>query len=423
MKFTGQYNHNWRSLAMLVVLAGAAMAQTTPPPTPPATAPAAPAAPAVAGAQDRDEDAAREAARAKREADRAMREQERATARAKLAEDRARRASTARVYMFGEGSYLGVDIQDVTKDRLPALKLKEERGAEVTMVDQDGPAGKAGLKEGDVILSFNGDKVESAEQLKRMIHEIPPGRSVALGVSRNGQAMSLNAKLADRRELGSYAGFNAPHVVIPPMPPIRIPSVEVNFPEVRLYSTALPGLSLEALTPQLGDFFGAPEGHGMLVRSVEKGSAADQAGLKAGDVIIKVGAERIADSGDWRMAVRGKSGPVPVTIVRDKREQTVTVKIPERRGANRDMMVFDSDAREFAFDSKEFEKQMKDMQQQWEKAGKDWEKAGKEFEKTFKFDFRYDDDDAPAVAPKKKIENQQMKKPATTIILKDKTAA
>ncbi|PYX77053.1 MAG: hypothetical protein DMG72_03215, partial [Acidobacteria bacterium] len=79
---------------------------------------------------------------------------------------------------FGTTSYLGVDITDVSADRLSALKLKEERGVEVTMVDQDAPAGKAGLKEHDVILTMNGANIESGAQLRRMIHETPPGRVV-----------------------------------------------------------------------------------------------------------------------------------------------------------------------------------------------------------------------------------------------------
>src|SRR5579872_4889009 len=65
---------------------------------------------------------------------------------------------------FGGGSYLGVDTRDITADRLSDLKLKEEHGVEVTLVDQDAPAGKAGLKEHDVILSINGSQVESVEQ-------------------------------------------------------------------------------------------------------------------------------------------------------------------------------------------------------------------------------------------------------------------
>src|SRR5438132_12788773 len=106
----------------------------------------------------------------------------------------------------GTGSYLGVDISDVTSERLAALKLKDERGVEVTMVDQDAPAGKAGLKEHDVILTMNGTNVESGAQLRRMIHETPPGRLVSLGVSRDGQAMTGKVQLADKHKGYSMMG-------------------------------------------------------------------------------------------------------------------------------------------------------------------------------------------------------------------------
>src|SRR6266481_3916757 len=126
------------------------------------------------------------------------------------------------------GAYLGVDITDVTTERLSALKLKDERGVEVLMVDQDSPAGKAGLKEHDVILTLNGAEVESGAQLRRMIHETPPGRTVTLGISRDGQAQTVKAQLADRRKALAWkdrdGGSNA--FTIPPIPPIP------NFPEI-----------------------------------------------------------------------------------------------------------------------------------------------------------------------------------------------
>src|SRR6476660_2932629 len=114
-------------------------------------------------------------------------------------------------------SYLGVAIRDVTTDRLAALKLKEERGVEITMVDADAPAGKAGLKEHDVILDFNGTAVESEEQLRRLIREVPPGRTVALGISRDGSPMKINVQLADHSKVVAQA---RPRVLIPP-PRIR----------------------------------------------------------------------------------------------------------------------------------------------------------------------------------------------------------
>ena len=89
------------------------------------------------------------------------------------------------------GAYLGVDIADISAERVSALKLKKEQGVEVTMVDQDAPAGKAGLREHDVILTMNGTAIESGAQLRRMIHETPPDRVVTLGLSRDGQPMDV----------------------------------------------------------------------------------------------------------------------------------------------------------------------------------------------------------------------------------------
>src|SRR5438045_3867691 len=101
-------------------------------------------------------------------------------------------------------SYLGIDIRDITSDRVSALKLKDERGVEVTMVDQDAPAGKAGLKEHDVILTMNGTNVESGAQLRRMIRETPAGRLVTLGVSREGQPVTIKVELAARPQSGPW---------------------------------------------------------------------------------------------------------------------------------------------------------------------------------------------------------------------------
>jgi len=235
---------------------------------------------------------------------------------------------------YGEempASYLGIDVRDVTPDRLSALKLKEETGAEIIMVDQDAPAGKVGLKEHDVILQLNGQKIESVEQLRRLLRETPPGRSVTLSLSRDGQSMTLKATLADRRKVMSAmsTGKHPNSFVVPAMPvmpALEIPAIDIN---IRMPSRA--GIVIESLTPQLGEYFGVKNGEGVLVRSVEKGSPAEQAGMKAGDIIIRVDKDRIADRSDWRAAMRKRSGKVPIGIIRERREQTITVTLPETK--------------------------------------------------------------------------------------------
>jgi len=179
------------------------------------------------------------------------------------------------------GSYMGVRTEDVTKDRVAALKLKEESGVEVTMVDQDAPAGKAGIKEHDVITTLNGTKIESEEQLRRMVREIPAGRSVTVGLSRAGQPMTVQVTLADRRQVARSYKMEMATPVIPPMPPMPPMDMDVPNVTVMMQNTSRTGLMVESLTPQLAEFFGAKNGRGgVLVRSVEKGSVAETAGFR-----------------------------------------------------------------------------------------------------------------------------------------------
>jgi membrane-associated protease RseP (regulator of RpoE activity) len=210
--------------------------------------------------------------------------------------------------------------------------LKEEKGVEVTMVDQDAPAGKAGIKEHDVILSMNGTPIDSGAQLRRMIHETPPGRVVAFGLSRDGQPMTVKVQLADKHKefaMGDrdMKNFNV-HVPEIHIPDIDIPSINM----VMVTSSARSGLSVENITPQLGEFFGVKNGNGVLVRAVEKGSRAEKAGFRAGDVIVKVNNQPVHDTGDFTHAVRSRSGAaVSVGVIRDKKEQNLNLTLPERK--------------------------------------------------------------------------------------------
>src|SRR5258708_17533515 len=212
--------------------------------------------------------------------------------------DPAQTAQTKVYTLSGSHSYLGVDIQDVSSDRVGPLKLKEERGVEITMVDQDAPAGKAGLKEHDVILDFNGSKVESGEQLRRFIRETPPGPTVTLGISRDSNPMSIKVELAHRNKViagAQHAWAVQPMPSMPQMPAMpRIPSMDI---QVFAYSPYL-GVQVESIGRQLGEYFGIKDGEAILIKSVEKNSPAEKAGLKAGDVIIRAYNERVSDRSD-----------------------------------------------------------------------------------------------------------------------------
>jgi serine protease Do len=233
----------------------------------------------------------------------------------------------------GTSSYLGVDIADITTERLSALKLKEEKGVEVTMVDQDAPAGKAGIKEHDVILTMNGTTIESGAQLRRMIHETPPGRVVTFGLSRDGQPLTIKLPLGDKHTEYSMVSpdmknfhINVPDIHV--MPDIDIPSINV----IMATTSARSGLMVENITPQLGEFFGVKNGNGVLVRSVEKGSRAEKAGFRAGDVVVKVNDQPVHDTSDFTHAVKSRSGDsVSVGVIRDKKEQNLNLTLPEHK--------------------------------------------------------------------------------------------
>ena len=247
-----------------------------------------------------------------------------------------------RVWSFsgGSGAYLGIDTRDVNAERKQALKLPEERGVEITLVDKDAPAGKAGLRENDVIMEFNGDKVSGVEHLRRLIRETPPGRTVTLGIIRNGQAQQVQATLADRAKIEHEARIIRPRppervVVVPDMEDFEMPEINVDIPEIRIVRPAATGLVVENLTHQLGEFFGVPGGAGLLVKSVEKGSPAEAAGFRAGDVIVKAGGERVTSRSSWRSALRTQrksagADTVPIVVIREKREVTLSLKLETR---------------------------------------------------------------------------------------------
>jgi membrane-associated protease RseP (regulator of RpoE activity) len=177
--------------------------------------------------------------------------------------------------------------------------------------------------------------VESKTQLHRMIRETPPGRVVTLGLSRNGQPLTIRVQLADRSKEFSHMeqmdkDFHIPPIpTIPPIP--NLPDFDVpNLGVVYVHSSMRSGLMVENITPQLGEFFGAKNGNGVLVRSVEKGSRADKAGLRAGDVITRVAEQPIHDTSDFAHALRSHgAGAVSVGVIRDRKEQTLTLILPE----------------------------------------------------------------------------------------------
>lgn len=247
-----------------------------------------------------------------------------------------------------ETGWLGVSPDDVSADRAKELKLASARGVYVEQVEKDSPAEKAGLKSGDVITEFNGEHVEGVVQFRRLVRETPPGRSAALTVWRDGRSQTLNATLSTvsdqfNRQFSLNVPsrnfvYSVPMPATPPMSPmpqgnlswnvVPSPNGSVGSYQLFLGSTPTIGINGQNLSGQLGAYFGAPDGLGVLVQDVQPDSPAEKAGVKAGDVITKLDGERVKTLGDFQAKLREKheEKSVQLGVLRRGSETTVTVE-------------------------------------------------------------------------------------------------
>ncbi len=300
------------------------------------------------------------------------------------------------------GAYLGVGIAAVNPQQASSLKLSDASGAVITYVDQDGPACHAGLKENDVVVAYEGSKVDNPQQLQGLIHATPPNKTVTMTVLRAGQRKDVKVTLGSWNIMSHANTLPAIALGAPAPPRAIMPDMEV--PSFTLLS-ARHGLVVESLSPQLADFFGVQRGHGVLVRSVESGSPAAAAGLKAGDVILKVNDEVVHDMADWQRGMRAAGAKVPVTVLRDKREQSFTMALPNPGdnsrlsptgpfdGSSGNELAnemeqlgpeIDGAQQEFAANFGPNEKELEQMRREVEKSRKQIEKMSREWAKSAK---------------------------------------
>lgn len=250
-------------------------------------------------------------------------------------------------------SWLGVELHEVTSETAKDLKLPAEHGVVLGSIVPDSPAAKAGLKENDVVTEINGQRVEGAVQFRRMIREIPAGRAVELTLWRDGHAQTVSVTLGkgeERRQSihifspgGAPGGFT---LNMPEMP--SAPSIEWGGSRFLMGAPPRLGIDAEDLDGQLGTFFGAPDGEGILVREVHPGSPAEKAGVKAGDVITSVNGERVRTVGDLREKLAAKRGAkdkeqgqnVKLGVLRNKSEVSLTLELPAPASRSRRAIGF-----------------------------------------------------------------------------------
>ncbi len=219
--------------------------------------------------------------------------------------------------------WLGVGIQDVTPKFAREKELKIKEGAYINEIVEESPADSAGLKKGDVIVDFNSKKIEAAEDLTNAVRETKPGTKAVIKLNRNGENKTISVNIGKNKMRMPFA-VNVLHA----------PRVMMN-----MFGGDIEGMDLMDLNKQLADYFDVPGGKGVLVKEVEKDENAATAGIKAGDVITKVGDETIKDIGDIRDAIADleEGNKVSVELIRKGKKTSVSLEISENEvGDNMD---------------------------------------------------------------------------------------
>lgn len=236
-----------------------------------------------------------------------------------------------KVLVNGGGSWLGAGISEVTAEKVKTFKLPGERGVVLGKIVPDSPAAKAGLKVNDVVMEINGQRVEGTEEFRRMIREIPSGRTAQFVVWRDGRSQSISVTLgkSEMRHEGMVMAPAAPgsfSIQIPEIP--EMGGIFEGGPWTA--SRTRLGIDAENLDGEFGNYFGAPDGEGILVRGVFPDTPATKAGLKVGDVITSVDGERIRTVGELRakMAEKSQAKTMKLGVIRNKAALSLSVDIP-----------------------------------------------------------------------------------------------
>ena len=250
------------------------------------------------------------------------------------------RESIIRTLDVFRGTQIGASVSDGNEED----GRQSKGGVTVDSVTPGGPADKAGIKAGDTITEFDGERVRSVRQFSRLVQESAPGRGVPVTLGRGGQKLNVTVT-PERRSSGDFGTrlFELPRVARPtPAPPAlpraarpMLPELRMDSPGIlRLWNTHGIGVTIESVDDQLAQYFGVKEG--VLVKSVLDDSPAQRAGLKAGDVITAFNGSKIYAASDLTRAIDRleANADFTVEVMRDKKPQTLKGKFdsePRRR--------------------------------------------------------------------------------------------
>ncbi len=247
--------------------------------------------------------------------------------------------SSRSVITLGSGAgqgWLGVSVEDITKKLADREDLKSTSGAYVSDVAEDSPAEGAGIREGDVIVKFGVKEIGDSDDLIRAVRKSDPGEEVAIVVNRAGETKTLKAKLDEIETPRAYAFTVPPRPNIAPMHPGGF-GMSFHRSGERL------GMEMQDLGKQLAAYFEVPGNRGVLVTSVSTKGSAGKAGMKAGDVIVRVNRNTVRDVDDVLDEVRETDADsIPFEVIR--KGKTVTMSIGVERDEETSFLDHDWDA-------------------------------------------------------------------------------
>lgn len=234
--------------------------------------------------------------------------------------------------------YLGVLTEDISNDAMMRLRLVDKRGAVITLIDHDAPAGQMGLKVNDVVLAINGQPVQNSATFGAMLRDIPAGRRISMVISRDGDQQTVAVQLVDRHvmerdvwnKMNSAEGLSQSSeggMNVLSGSSADVPSAGFHLP---FFGSELHvGALVEPLTAQMSDYLGIP--NGLLVKQVSRHSEAEAAGLREYDIILRVGPDAIRTTADWDRALKqNQNKQVQIAILRDRRQQTLTLQVDNK---------------------------------------------------------------------------------------------
>ncbi|MBF8278985.1 MAG: degQ [candidate division NC10 bacterium] len=190
--------------------------------------------------------------------------------------------------------WLGVSIQQITPELAKTFGLKQANGALVSDVMDASPAEKAGVKQGDVIVEFNGKKIKSSSELPHIVGGTSVGKEVIMKIMRDGEELALQVKVGELKDE-------------------QLAALAPSSTKSKL------GIDIQQLTPELSRKFGIKDDRGVVVTGVDPDSPGEAAGLQPGDLILEINRSKVATVSQARRALE-KPRPDEPTVVLVKRE-------------------------------------------------------------------------------------------------------